>query len=178
MEDGSPFIFRNYTELDLEEHKTVLQARNHTEVRRWMTHKDPILLTDHLNYIEFLKASGENLYFAAFNEGTYCGSVSLTGLSSQKPYFGYFSSPHLFGTKNGIKLYYYGLSFLILKFQFENVFGLIFKENKKALKLGLKFGFTSLTEYEHFIEISRPTLSWPLYLKQHEVFELLLRKSE
>ncbi|WP_423147464.1 hypothetical protein [Rubrolithibacter danxiaensis] len=174
MEGHFFFEFKNYIYLTSEQHEEILEARNHLEVRCWMDNTCLIEHKEHYEFVNSLKTSSQTVYFAAYKDNTYCGSISLVGLGTSKVYYGYFSSPNFFGTRNGIRLYYYGLSFLVSNFNFPYIFGKIYKTNKRSIKLGLKFGFTSIIETEDFIEISRPTSSWPLNLTEKQMYKLLL----
>lgn len=43
-------VATNFTHLSEEQLLFILQRRNHPEVRRWMSHPEPIAPQDHLNY--------------------------------------------------------------------------------------------------------------------------------
>lgn len=57
------YRFINFIELSLDQKKMILEWRNHEKVRLMMLHKDPILLDDHLRFIDGLTNRTDCFYW-------------------------------------------------------------------------------------------------------------------
>lgn len=176
MAGNYPFLIKNYTELTYDELVTVLNTRNHPDVRKWMFNSDEILLQDHLKFIESLKSNTDKAFFAAYNEHGLCGAFNVTGLSGNKPVYGYFATPAIADAMNGIQVYYYGLCFLIERFGLQEVYGTMYDNNKIAHKIARKFGVEETGKKDNLTDVKLNTGKWNRSFTTEELFKFMIDK--
>lgn len=68
----------NYVDCPRERQLEILSLRNREEVRRWMTHPEPISEENHFRFVERLKEDGDRLYYAVYKDGALVGTYNLT----------------------------------------------------------------------------------------------------
>ena len=68
----------NYVDCPRERQLEILSLRNREEIRRWMTHPEPISEEEHFRLVERLKGDGDRLYYAVYRGGVLVGTYNLT----------------------------------------------------------------------------------------------------
>ena len=68
----------NYVDCPRERQLEILSLRNREEIRRWMTHPEPISEEEHFRFVERLKGDGDRLYYAVYRGGVLVGTYNLT----------------------------------------------------------------------------------------------------
>ena len=131
----------NFTNLTLEQKERVLYWRNHPDIRKWMYHKEMILLEDHLHYIDSLNTRRDRIYFLVEHAGDEVGVIDFTSIrtDSKSAEIGLYAKPGIKGVGNILmqNIVDYGFHILKLKTLKSNVY----ITNKNAIRLYKKFGF-------------------------------------
>ena len=177
MAGNYPFLIKNYTELTHDELVTVLNIRNHPDVRKWMFNSDEIDLSSHLKFIDSLHTDRSKLFYAAFDNGTFCGAFNMTGLNTTQPMHGYFSNPNITDAMNGMSVYYFGLCFFIKRCSLSAVYGSIFEGNRIARKLAAKFGATETAVADGIVSVQLDTRKWNLNFDREELLTFIIDKN-
>lgn len=133
----------NFIEMNHGEKLQVLKMRNHPDVKAWMYNQNDIDLSDHLNFIETLKASKRKQYFVLRQGAQIIGSVNFSEIDfeTKQAEFGFYANPfvNLLGIGRILEevsifysFNYLGLSKLLLE---------VFEDNSKVINLHKKYGF-------------------------------------
>ena len=137
---------KNFVDLNLNEHKEVLNWRNHPEIRKWMYNKKEILLKEHLNFIETLKKDKHRLYFKIDDLG-----VINYKISNKSAEIGLHKNPNKkkVGKILMKKLIEYGFN----KLNLTKLVLYVYKDNLKAINLYKKFGFIETDRKDKLIKM-------------------------
>lgn len=81
--------------LDPVQTETVLRWRNAETVRSWMISSQPIVMSDHVNFLEQLRTAEKTAYWLVLSSGLPLGVVSLTRIDRQNKnaYVGIYANP-------------------------------------------------------------------------------------
>lgn len=71
------FEYINYTLMDDTQSLAIWQARNHPEIRKYMTCPEPFSFESHCNFVKSLKTRTDRVYYAAVKGGKVVGSICL-----------------------------------------------------------------------------------------------------
>ena len=141
-------IFKNFTELSLDEKKQILEKRNSPEVANFAINKN-ISLNEHLEFIEKLKFS-KDIYLALFDDEEMIGVISFTRIDNDEGFFGLYKiTQRKVGEILMNKMLEYGFKNLKLK----KIKAEVFEQNTKALKLYEKFGFKITKKHGNLLSI-------------------------
>lgn len=153
----SPFVFKNYVDLTTEEAIEILQCRNDIEVRKWMTSTEEIPLENHLKFIEGLRTSERNFYWAVYQNNILRGGISLTGMENYEANPGIFLNPHLIGTGLGIQISVLAGELYFNHLGVQKLYSVVHKNNINAIQLNKLFGYTFFPTEDDFnpIELTR-----------------------
>ena len=134
----------NFTDLSLVEKKMVLAWRNHANISKWMFTQEIIILEDHLNYIESLKAGEDRAYFLVKKNFQSIGVIDFSSIDyeSKRAEFGIYSNPILKGVGNLLMESIIDHAFNILKV--ETLISEVFEENIPAIKLYKRYNFKDI----------------------------------
>lgn len=155
-----PFVFKNYVDLTREEAIEVLQCRNDIEVRKWMTSTEEIPLENHLKYIEGLRTSERNFYWAVYQDDQFVGGFSLTGMDDYHANSGVFLNPKLIGNGLGMQISICSGEFFFQCLNMKSISSVIQKDNRNAIKLNEYIGCTFHKEQDGFIPIELTKDVW------------------
>ncbi|MCR5550237.1 MAG: GNAT family N-acetyltransferase [Bacteroidales bacterium] len=162
----SPFIYKNYVDLTTDEAIEVLKCRNDIEVRKWMTSTEEIPLENHLKYIENLKTSENNFYWAVYVENDFLGGVSLVGLENLYASAGLFLNPKLIGTGLGIQIAICSNDLFFRHLGMKSLHSIVKKDNKNAVQLNKFIGYTFLDSDSEFLPIEQTQETWMIKRKK------------
>ena len=157
---AAPFVFKNYVDLTTDEAIEVLECRNDIEVRKWMTSTEEIPLENHLKFIESLKTSEKNFYWAVYIENKFIGGVSLAGLDNLHASAGLFLNPKLIGTGLGIQIAICSNDLFFKHLGMKSLHSVVKKDNKNAFQLNKFIGYTSLDTDSEFLPIEQTQETW------------------
>ncbi len=172
---ASPFVFKNYVDLTTEEAIEVLQCRNDIEVRKWMTSTEEIPLENHLKYIEGLRTSERNFYWAVYQDNQFIGGFSLTGMDNYRASSGIFLNPNLIGNGLGMQISIYSGDLYFLHLNMKSLYSVVKKNNHNAIKLNKFIGCTFYKEEGDFIPIELTKEVW--IAKRTKLLKMVLGKN-
>lgn len=155
-----PFVFKNYVDLTTEEAAEVLRNRNDIKVRKWMTSTEEIPLENHLKYIEGLRTSEKNFYWAVYQDNQFVGGVSLTGMDDYCADSGIFLNPELIGTGIGIQISILSVDFYFKQLGIQKLYSVVQKDNKNAIQLNKLIGYSFFPTKKDFIPIELTKDTW------------------
>jgi UDP-4-amino-4,6-dideoxy-N-acetyl-beta-L-altrosamine N-acetyltransferase len=131
----------NFTSLNLDEKKMVLEWRNHPNIRRWMFTQEEITLEDHFKYIESLQSKGDRAYFLVKRDSQAIGVIDFPNIDRKatSTEFGIYADPQIKGVGKF-------LMENIIKYAFEHLdvetlISEVFEENISAIKLYRRYNF-------------------------------------
>lgn len=157
----SPFVFKSYTELSEEEKKEVLRCRNDESVRKWMCSTDEIPLESHLAYIEKLKSSETNFYWAVMTpEGKFLGGISLVGMKDLNADSGIFLNPELIGSGLGSKISIASMEFYFRQMGLASIYSVVHAGNTQAILMNKRMGCVFGEEKDGFLPVSLTAKQW------------------
>ena len=163
-----PFVFKNYVDLTTEEATEVLKCRNDIEVRKWMTSTEEIPLENHLKYIEGLRTSERNFYWAVYQDGILQGGISLTGIADYHADSGIFLNPNLKKPGLGLLISYISIDFYFTTLGIKRLYSVVNKENKKAIRMNQLLGSSFGSSNTDFIPVELSINSWDSQRKNLE----------
>lgn len=93
--DCNGLQLRHYCNLEEDEKKTVLELRNHPEVRRWMYTDQRIAWGEHIRFIDSLLEASSQAHWLVYDSADILGSVNLSRISMQHghAYVGIYANP-------------------------------------------------------------------------------------
>ena len=156
----SHFVFKNYVDLTIEEASEVLRCRNDIAVRKWMTSTEEIPLENHLKFIEGLKNSERNFYWAVYQDDKFQGGISLTGMDDFSANSGIFLNPQLIGNGLGMQISICSVDFYFLCQNMKSIYSVVQKDNINAIKLNKFLGCTFYEKEGDFIPIDLKRDVW------------------
>jgi UDP-4-amino-4,6-dideoxy-N-acetyl-beta-L-altrosamine N-acetyltransferase len=143
------YTFKNFTDLNIDEKKIVLEWRNHESIRKWMYNTDTIALENHLQFIAKLKADKTRLYFLVKRNEIPIGVFSLIDIIHNSGDWGYYIAP-LHQRNYGVEFYYYSLLFIYSVIKLSKVIGYALVDNKSANRFSDLFGFSKVLVLKEF----------------------------
>ena len=156
----SHFVFKNYVDLTTDEAIEVLKCRNDIAVRKWMTSTEEIPLENHLKFIEGLKSSEKNFYWAVYQDDKFQGGISLTGMDDFRANSGIFLNPKLIGNGLGMQISICSVDFYFLYQNMKSIYSVVQKDNFNAIKLNKFLGCTFYENEGDFIPIDLKRDVW------------------
>lgn len=135
-------VFKNFTSLDDDEAKMVLEWRNSQEIRRWMYNSQEIELQTHLTFINSLKDDKTKYYFLLKQDREYIGVIDLTNINDESAEIGVYKNPSLYGVGDTLMHAIIGYGFGSLGLN--ALYAEVFKDNKRAYELYTKHNFKKI----------------------------------
>ena len=132
--------FINYTSLDLEAHKKVLDLRNKDAIQKQMATKGTICLDRHLQFVDMLRSDTQRLYFAVFLDGLFIGGVSATNLDEKSCDWGVFFDEDTNFVVKSVAVYSF-LEYLFSSYEGVKIEAKVKQSNANALSFNKSFGF-------------------------------------
>lgn len=172
---AAPFVFKNYVDLTTEEAIEVLQCRNDIEVRKWMTSTEEIPLENHLKFIESLKTSEKNFYWAVYMDNDFIGGCSLVGMNDYSGSTGLFLNPKFIGTGIGIQIAIISGDWGFMHLGIKSYYSVVHKNNKNAIQQNKFIGYTFLDTDSDFIPIELTRDTW--ISKRKKLLKIALGKN-
>lgn len=131
-------LLRSLTEADLE---TVLEWRNHEDIRKWMVSTDLITLEDHIAWFERNKDRADRYFLIFEYQKEPQGYVSFVKIANSDAYeWGFYIKPE--ATKGmGFLLGQTALNCAFNEYKLEKVFGQVLAFNTKSRNFHEKMGF-------------------------------------
>lgn len=157
------FIIKNFSDLNEIDSQSILNMRNHINIRKWMNTDHQIYFDEHNKFIHNLKTDSKNYYYLiqAQNDVN-LGVISLTRVDfkNQNAYLGIYTNAELQGTGAGSKCMDV-LTYLAFKIGLLHTLKLeVLETNERAIHLYQKCGFVDegrLKEYinkdGHFLDM-------------------------
>jgi UDP-4-amino-4,6-dideoxy-N-acetyl-beta-L-altrosamine N-acetyltransferase len=149
----------SYLDLNEEQSREVLDARNHSAVRELMFSDNEISWDNHLEFIESLKRS-THYYYAVFLDDRYLGSINLKIRMDETPDWGLFLSPSFLGTGLGVVLEYLALELFVLVFNTTTLTSLVKEINVEAISMHNGFGFAVVDHTDGYVRMDITREVW------------------
>ncbi len=148
--------FINYVELSESDLQTILDFRNHANVRKMMHNSNEISVKDHFEFVEKLKIDFDNFYWAVKKNDKIIGGISVTKVDYKKNevFSGIFLNPNLIGTGLGVEIEFESLKLFFESFQIDSINGEVLDQNNLSNTVLVKLNFkpikteTSSTLYQ------------------------------
>lgn len=131
-----------FEELDGNEHKMILEWRNHPMVSRWMIRQDPIAPSEHMAYVRSLAADLSKAYFKVTLGDEAIGVIDFYQIdpSEKSAYYGYYLRPDRLGSSLGILLEFVVLEFGFAELHLNSILAETHPANTTAMRLHQQFG--------------------------------------
>ena len=163
---AASFVFKNYVDLTTDEAIEVLKCRNDIEVRKWMTSTEEIPLENHLKFIESLKPSEKNFYWAVYLKDKFLGGFSIVEMDDYRASSGIFLNPQYIGTGIGIQIAIISGDFVFLHLGMKSLYSVVQKNNKNAIQLNKYLGYIFFDTDNEFIPIEQTQETWMIKRKK------------
>ena len=131
-----------FEELDGNEHKKILEWRNHPLVSRWMIRQDPIAPSEHMAFVRSLHTDPSKAYFKVALRDEPIGVIDFYQIdpSRKAAYYGYYLRPDRLGSSLGILLEFVVLEFGFADLHLNAVLAETHSSNTTAMRLHQRFG--------------------------------------
>ncbi len=141
---------KNFIHISLDEKEKILNWRNSDRVRLKMNNQDIIPLENHLKYIDSLKNRKDCVYYLFYIDENPVGVFYLTDIDESKKscMVGSYMGDMDRGGGFGIFLFYYNLYLAFEKYDMQEVFANVLKNNPRVYKIHKKF-FNAIDKYEN-----------------------------
>lgn len=135
--------FTDITEIERDRAMDVLSIRNEPGVRSNMYTNHVIEPAEHLGWIERLKSSKDNVFFAVLHEGEVVGGVSLSGINRQhkRADWAFYLSERCHGKGIGSALERTFIDMVFDKFDIDKLNCEVISFNQKVVEMHKRFGF-------------------------------------
>ncbi len=130
---------KKFYTLTLQEKEMILKWRNHTSVRQWMFHTEPISMHNHFQFIDSLQNTQKKRYFLVEKNRKYIGVIDFTDIKKSQCFFGLYSNPSLKGVGDTLMQTIIDYAFTTLGVQ--SLKAEVIQKNTKALNLYLRYNF-------------------------------------
>jgi len=141
----------NYCELTKEQSLEVLQMRNHYDVRKWMFNDNEILEEEHMGFIKSLAKCSTKLYFLVIQGKQQVGVINFTNISESdsSAELGIYANLNATIKGKGSILLNSAIEYSKKYMHLDNLNLEVFPDNKRAINLYEKFGFSQLGFSKH-----------------------------
>lgn len=162
------FDFKNFTELDDNEIRMVLEWRNNLLIRKQMYSKDEISYDSHVSYIERLKLREDRYYWLVYKSNIPFGVIDLVDINETREVaeFGYYMRPDCFNSGEGLNFVYNSIKFFF-HLGIKELFSSVNVNNRQAIVVDKYLGCQIKEEEIYELEGDK---YYPITLSK-EVFE-------
>jgi UDP-4-amino-4,6-dideoxy-N-acetyl-beta-L-altrosamine N-acetyltransferase len=166
--------FINYIQLIEQDLFTILEYRNHIDVRKMMHSKDVIAERDHFNYINKLKIDTSNYYWLVKKKEKIIGSVYLTKVDSLKKdaFWGIFLNPKYIGTGLGVEIEFESMKLFFQEFKFSTIKGEVLEKNNDSHSIQIRFNFKEIENKSNCTLYQLTSEDWTLLPETFKQFKL------
>lgn len=151
------YVYTNYTNLSQRQKLEVFEARNLPIVREKMYNTEPLLLDDHLAFIESLKTRDDRFYWYITKNDVFVGSFNVTDINQEECSCEsgiFFTDTGLSGIEENIKFAFNTLCFMFEELGIEKVTGFVKEDNLFNLQINSFFGFDFVGKENGFVRIT------------------------
>ncbi|MDR1584537.1 MAG: UDP-4-amino-4,6-dideoxy-N-acetyl-beta-L-altrosamine N-acetyltransferase [Prevotellaceae bacterium] len=165
------FSYKNFISLTEEEKLTVLDWRNHENIRKWMYNQDVIEEDSHFAFIKSLEKRQDCFYWLVFREKTPIGVFSITDIDYQvsQASSGFYIDPYHEKAGNGFE-FIHTYTRLMFDFKVKRIYVGILSSNQYVLLINLfietifetekcvngqKYLYGTLTKENYFNDIDK-----------------------
>lgn len=135
------YEFKDFRELTESEILSVWEIRNHSEIRKYMTHPEPIELADHLLFVKSLSEREDVKYYLVKDEGgNIIGSVNISHITLDTVERGIYISPDCQGKRHAKRLTMEFYDYIHRKFSINTIITKVVKGNKPSNALENSLG--------------------------------------
>lgn len=136
------YTYRNFVDLSKDELLTILEWRNHPDIRKYMNNTEPIAVESHLDFVQGLRSRTDAYYWQVSVDGAPVGVLNIIDVDtvSRTCEPGFYLSPEVMGKGGGIFFLYNYKFFLLNELDFDRLTGHNYLDNLAAVHLTLFFG--------------------------------------
>ena len=136
------YSYKNFVDLDEAETNMVWAWRNDDRIRQWMTNKNVIPFSDHLNFVNSLKTRDDKFYWLVYKGERPIAVLDIIDVDYEREETepGYYLNPQLLNSGEGLFLNFNFRTLLFNELGFEYVKGNIKVGNDRAYTLSTFFG--------------------------------------
>lgn len=127
--------------LNNRQHKELLEIRNSIYVRLKMKTSGIIELENHLKFVETLKDSKKNSYYAVFYDKKIIGAINITDIEKQKCFWGVYFAENISPMISTL-VSYQAIDIIFNDLEVEEIFSHVQLKNLQALKFNESLGFS------------------------------------
>lgn len=132
------------------------ELRNHPDIRKWMTHPDPIEFANHRQFIKSLSDRNDVRYYLVEDKaGNIIGSVNISYISENKVERGIYINPVFQGKGHAKRLLQEFYDILHREYSIKTIVTKVLKENAPSNALESSLGAVSscgtLADYNYYI---------------------------
>ena len=166
--------FINYTQLIDQDLFSVLEYRNHIEVRSMMNDPHIISKDEHLEFIEKLKTDLCNFYWIVRKKEKIIGSVYLSKVDYLKKdaFWGIFLNPKYIGTGLGVEIEFESMKLFFQEFKFSSIKGEVLEKNKDSHSIQIRFNFKEIENQSICTLYQLTSEDWTLLPETFKQFKL------
>lgn len=135
------YKFKNFIHLNNKEISLIWSWRNDSRIANWMSNQAVIPLEKHTKFVKDLKNQTNKLYWLVFKDDTPVGVLDIVNIDLEKMvgFLGYYLSPNLIDSGDGLEFNYYCRFFLFNTLNFNKLTGEIMVENTKPFLISSFF---------------------------------------
>jgi len=132
----------NYINLNMNDKDTVMNMRNHIEIKRWMHNKNVISKKEHLDFIQQLEDDISRRYFLVKKEGKIVGSINFSNINlDNSAEFGIYTNPFEKIKYGGLILEESASFYVFNELKIKNIKLKVLTNNKRAIDFYKKCNF-------------------------------------
>jgi UDP-4-amino-4,6-dideoxy-N-acetyl-beta-L-altrosamine N-acetyltransferase len=151
--------FKDFKNLNLSEHRNIVELRNSDYIRTKMINDSLISLENHLEWIVELKKDKKKSYYAIIFEENIIGAIYFNKIESLNAEWGFYFSKSVNPIISSATVYLFIL-YLFKEDFFKKIFSKIKKDNNIALNFNKNFGFESWEEDEKYFYLKLEKQNW------------------
>lgn len=128
------YTLKHFVELSEEEARLVWSWRNNEKIRQWMSHQDIIPFDSHMQFLKSLEIKDDKHFWLVYKKGKPIAVCDAIDIDYEKKEVepGYYLSPELLDSGEGLFLNYYFRYFLYNIIGFDTMKGKIVVGNDRA----------------------------------------------
>lgn len=150
------YYFKDFRGLTESEILSTWELRNHPDIRKWMTHPDPIEFANHRQFIKSLSDRNDVRYYLVEDKsGNIIGSVNISYISENKVERGIYINPVFQGKGHAKRMLQEFYDILHREYFIKTIVTKVLKENAPSNALERSLGAVSScgtsTAYNYYI---------------------------
>lgn len=143
-------MFIDYTEMNSEMSKRVLECRNLPEIRKWMVDTVPISLDNHTKFLKNLRNTQGKFYYCIIFNDKFIGSINIIKETDDTVERGIYIHPDFWGKKLSVQICKQFYSYIAMNMGIKSIITKVLKNNHSSNALEKALGTHQIAEDEWF----------------------------